>query len=132
MDVAAAQAAAHVAPIARATAAPGVPRNLVAAANTPLQREVFGFVNASNLGSASVGYQSWNLSLLTTVAFFGLPVQPGDGSIDTSSTGWQVAYSQTMTNFVNAAHAKGVRVIIAFNARGNICGQLSAASAQNT
>ena len=132
MDIAAAQAAAHVAPIARATAAPGVPRNLVAAANTPLQREVFGFVNASNLGSASVGYQSWNLSLLTTVAFFGLPVQPGDGSIDTNSTGWQVAYSQTMTKFVNAAHAKGVRVIIAFNARGNICGQLSAASAQNT
>lgn len=137
-DVARPAAMARAAALAAVPPAAPIPRakttNVVplAAANTPLQREVFGFVNAGNLGDPTVGYPSWDLGLLTTVAFFGLPVKPGDGSIDTSSTGWQVLFSQTMTNFVNAAHSSGVRVIISLNARGNICGQLAASAAQNT
>ncbi len=43
--------------------------NAPLAASTPsVRREVFGFVNAGNLGNSSVGYQSWNYSLLTTMS----------------------------------------------------------------
>lgn len=106
--------------------------NVAAASRTRLQREVMGFVNAGNLGDPSVGYTSWDMSLLSTIIFFGLTVKPGDGSVDTSSTAWQVIYSQTMVNFVNAAHANGARVIVSFDARGDICGQLSPTSTQGT
>src|SRR5947208_4841191 len=34
--------------------------------NPNLQREVFGFVNAGNLGNPSAGYPSWHLNLLST------------------------------------------------------------------
>lgn len=85
------------------------------ASSSPLQREIFGFVNAGNLGDPNVGYTSWNFNLLSTVAFFGLDVKGGDGSVDTSATGWLVLHSSTMTNFVSTAHAFGVRVIISFN-----------------
>src|SRR5579859_860365 len=45
---------------------------LAARVATPLQREVFGFVDAGNLADPTVGYPSWRLNLLSTVAFFGL------------------------------------------------------------
>ncbi len=35
-------------------------------------REVFGFALASSLADASYGYPSWNFSMLSTVAYFGL------------------------------------------------------------
>src|ERR1700694_1457544 len=38
------------------------------------QREVFGFALASSLSDPTVGYPTWNFSLLSTVAFFGLHV----------------------------------------------------------
>ena len=89
---------------------------LATRAATPLQREVFGFVNASNLGDANVGYPSWNFSLLKTVAFFGLQVNSGDGHlVSNNNTGWNVYHSSTMTGFVNAAHSNGVRVIVSIN-----------------
>src|SRR6266571_1666560 len=38
------------------------------------QREVFGFALASSLSDPTIGYPSWDFSLLSTVAFFGLHV----------------------------------------------------------
>jgi spore germination protein YaaH len=115
------------------------PLSIVAAANQRLRREVFGFVDAGNLGSYSVGYPSWNMSLLSTVAFFALQVNSGDGNFVTTNTGWSVYHSSTMTNFVNAAHANGVRVIVSINLHdfstsptNQVCQGLVAANAQNT
>src|SRR5260370_36255965 len=39
-----------------------------------LNREVFGYAYASNLGDPTVGYPSWNFDLLSTVAFFSIRV----------------------------------------------------------
>ena len=79
------------------------------------QREVFGFVNAGNLGDPNVGYPSWNFSLLTTVAFFGLHVNAGDGHLVSTDSAWYQYHSVAMTNFINTAHAYGVRVIVSIN-----------------
>ncbi len=65
-------------PLSTVAAAAPVPLNLHAAANSGLHREVFGFVNAGNLGNTSVGYPSWNFSLLSTVAYFGLQGVPAE------------------------------------------------------
>src|ERR1700694_132588 len=82
------------------------------AANSALRREVVGFVNAGNLGNSSVGYTTWNFGLLSTVAFFGLQVNSGDGAlVQINNTGWNVYHSATMGNFVRADNAAGARVI---------------------
>jgi Glycosyl hydrolases family 18/Fibronectin type III domain len=77
-----------------------------------LQREVFGFAVAGALGDPNVGYTTWNFSLLSTVAFFSLGVNPGDGSLDQTTTGWAVWHSGIASAFINAAHASGVRVVL--------------------
>src|SRR5436305_3841338 len=75
-----------------------------------LQREVFGFALASSLGDATIGYPSWDFSLLSTVAFFGLHVNDdGTFASDAGMTTWN---SATTTNFINAAHAKGTKVVV--------------------
>ncbi len=103
------------------------------------QREVFGFADSFALGDPSTGYTQWNLRLLTTVAFFALHVNSGDGHLVTTDNGWAVFHSATMTNFVNAAHANGVRVIVSLNLHdgstnpnGPMCLGLSPTNAQNT
>src|SRR5713226_753915 len=63
---------AHVGTLQPFTTPPKLPA--IGGAGGPL-REVFGFALASSLGDPSVGYPSWNFSMLTTVAFFGLHVQ---------------------------------------------------------
>lgn len=107
--------------------------------NPNLQREVFGFVNAANLGDPSVGYPSWHLNLLSTVAYFGIQVNSGDGNLVTTNTGWSVYHSSTMSSFVNAAHAYGVRVIVSIDLHdfstsptSQICQGLQPTSQQNT
>ena len=45
------------------------------------QREVFGFALASSLADPSIGYTTWNFSLLTTVAYFGIHVQDDGSSV---------------------------------------------------
>jgi spore germination protein YaaH len=106
---------------APATGAPATPFGKTAPlttsasiSNPHLQREVFGFVNAANLGNTYVGYPSWDLSLLSTVAYFGIDVNSGGGLI-TSNTGWAVFTSGTMSAFINAAHANGVRVVLSID-----------------
>ncbi|MGA7911135.1 MAG: FG-GAP-like repeat-containing protein [Candidatus Dormiibacterota bacterium] len=103
------------------------------------RKEVLGFVNAGNLGSSTVGYPSWNLGLLTTVAFFGLSVNSGDGAIVKSGTGWNVWTSQTLVNFVNTAHANGVKVIVSIdlhdlstNPTGPMCQGLTTTNSGHT
>jgi spore germination protein YaaH len=103
------------------------------------RKEVLGFVNAANLGSSTVGYPSWNLGLLTTVVFFSLAVNSGDGAIVKSGTGWNVWTSPTLTSFVNTAHANGVKVIVSINLHdfgtsptNYVCQGLTATSSGNT
>src|SRR5437879_7519940 len=74
------------------------------------QREVFGFALASSLADPSVGYPSWNFSLLTTVAFFGLHIN-SDGTIagDSGATVWN---SSQLTGLLSTAHASGAKVIV--------------------
>ena len=85
------------------------------AANSQLKREVLGFVNAGALGSGSTGYPSWNFSLLSTVVFFAIHVNSGDGALVRGDTGWNVYHSSTMTSFVQAAHAAGTKVLVSVN-----------------
>ena len=73
-------------------------------------REVFGYVNAANLGSSSVGYTTWDFNDLGTVALFGLHVV-NDGSFASSDTGWSVWNSSTLTALMNVAHTHGVKVV---------------------
>jgi spore germination protein YaaH len=103
------------------------------------RKEVLGFVNAGNLGNPTVGYPSWNLGLLTTVVFFGLSVNSGDGAIVKSGTPWNVWTSQTLINFVSTAHANGVKVIVSIdlhdvstNPSGPMCQGLTTTSSGNT
>jgi spore germination protein YaaH len=119
-------------------AAPRTVQPLTVSASHP-QREVFGFVNAGSLGNSSYGYPSWDFSLLTTVAFFGLHVNSGDGHLVATDTAWAVYHSATMTNFVNRAHANGVRVIVSINLHdfstdpnNQVCQGLIAANADQT
>jgi spore germination protein YaaH len=73
-------------------------------------REVFGFALASSLSDATFGYPSWNFSLLTTVAFFGLHVQD-DGTFAADS-GWNVWNSSQLTGLLTAAHNTGTKVVV--------------------
>src|SRR5437764_5407550 len=50
------------------------PLKLTTATNPRLYREVFGFAFASSLGDPTIGYPSWNMSLLSTAAYFSLHV----------------------------------------------------------
>jgi spore germination protein YaaH len=73
-------------------------------------REIFGFALASSLSDATVGYPSWNFTLLSTVAFFGLHVQDdGYFSPDSGASVWQ---SSQLTGLINAAHANGTKVVV--------------------
>jgi spore germination protein YaaH len=68
---------------------------------------VFGFAPYWELGTAG----SWDMSLLSTIAYFGVDVK-GDGSFDTSTPGWTGWTSQQLANLVSRAHGSGVRVVL--------------------
>jgi len=81
------------------------------AATTPsLRREVFGFGLASSLSDPTIGYPSWNFSLLSTVAFFGLHIN-WDGTV-AGDNGWSVWNSSALGALLSAAHAKGTKVVV--------------------
>jgi spore germination protein YaaH len=82
----------------------------VTAGHSGPHREIFGFALASSLSDPTVGYPSWDFSLLSTVAFFGLHVQT-DGSFATDS-GWNVWNSSDLTGLLTAAHASGTKVVL--------------------
>jgi spore germination protein YaaH len=95
---------------ASSSASAAAARNATAQVTHGLQREVFGFALAGSLNDSTVGYPSWNFSLLSTVAFFGLHIND-DGTIAADS-GWTVWTSDQLTNLVNAAHAHGAKVVV--------------------
>ena len=82
------------------------------AAATPSapNREVFGFALASSLSDSTVGYPSWNFSLLSTVAFFGVHVQDdGTFASDSGATVWN---SSQLTSLVSTAHSHSTKVVL--------------------
>ena len=86
-----------------------VPQLAVGGAGGPL-REVFGFALASSLNDPTVGYPSWNFSLLSTVAFFGLHVQ--DNGTIASDSGWNVWNSSELTGLLTTARQWGTKVVV--------------------
>lgn len=88
------------------------PRALAAVpkAAIPLRREVFGFALASSLADPTFGYPTWNFSLLSTVAFFGLHVN-GNGDI-VGDAGWNVWNSSALKGLLSTAHASGTKVVL--------------------
>src|SRR5438874_9506938 len=81
-----------------------------AAPHSGPHREIFGFALASSLSDPTVGYPSWNFSLLSTVAFFGLHVRTdGYFSPDSGATVWG---SSQLTDLINAAHSSGTKVVV--------------------
>ncbi|HEX9364501.1 MAG TPA: glycosyl hydrolase family 18 protein [Candidatus Dormibacteraeota bacterium] len=73
-------------------------------------REIFGYALASSLGDPSLGYASWQFSLLNTVAYFGVHVNSAGALVNDS--GLQTWNASVNTNFINAAHANGVKVLL--------------------
>jgi len=116
--VVAAALAAITSPIGAGAAAPhprGIaPRTVFNAAATAgatsLSHEVFGFALASSLTDPTVGYPTWNFSLLTTLAFFGLHIN-WNGAI-VADSGWDVWNSATLASVVYGAHSKGTKVVL--------------------
>jgi spore germination protein YaaH len=80
-------------------------------ATTRPSREVFGFVTAATIGYGDIGYTTWDFSMLTTVAYFGLHVN-WDGNILHNNAWWTIWNSSTVTNLVQAAHSQGVKVVL--------------------
>ncbi len=75
------------------------------------QREVFGFVSAGVIADPTVGYPSWDFSMLTTVAYFAEHVN-WDGHVLSNDTGWAVWNSSNAVALINAAHSHGVKVVL--------------------
>lgn len=86
------------------------PRQAAVGGAGSLSREVFGFGLASSLSDPTVGYPTWDFSLLTTVAFFGLHVQ-SDGSF-ASDSGASVWNSSQLTGLLTTAHAHATKVVL--------------------
>jgi spore germination protein YaaH len=106
----AAAAVGPVKPLAPSTASTSGSIHSTTTASTGPTREVFGFALASSLSDPTVGYPSWNFSLLSTVAFFGLHVND-DGTIaqDSGLTVWN---SSQLTGLLTTAHSHGVKVVV--------------------
>jgi spore germination protein YaaH len=86
------------------------PSSSIRTAATSLRREVFGFALASSLSDPTFGYPSWNFSLLTTVAFFGLHIN-STGKI-VADSGLAVWNSSALTNLMATAHPNGTKVVL--------------------
>lgn len=94
------------------------------ASSSTLQREVFGFAPYWTLSQES----SWNYSLLSTVAYFGLTVN-NDGTINQTDQGWTGWNSSDLTDMISRAHAAGDRVVVAIKANS---GPVSTADTVNS
>jgi len=84
-----------------------------AVTNSRLYREVFGFVYASSLADPNIGYQSWNMNLLSTVAYFGVHVDAWSGVLvsDSGLYIWNNPAS-AVPALIRTAHAHGVKVVL--------------------
>ena len=103
---------------------------LAAVTNPRLYSEVFGFAFASSLGDPTIGYPSWNFSLLSTVAYFGIHVDwTGDFSGGSALNTWNDPYGP-VPGFIRTAHANGTKVVLSIamfdstNGTPNMCSAL--------
>jgi len=89
----------------------GSPATLAAAPALPngMRKEVLGFLPYWMLDAGSLQWMQYQL--VTTIAYFGVEAR-SDGSLATTSTGWSGWNSSAMTSVINAAHAKGVKVVL--------------------
>ena len=99
-----------VAPIRSQAASP-------TATSPTLKREVMGFVRASMLGDPSVGFGTWNFSLLSDVAYFGIRVNPDVDarthphiSTGLRQTKFGIAFEDALSLYLRAAEMPGIRV----------------------
>lgn len=104
--------------VAKATAPafhaqPARPAITQAVNNTRLYREVFGFAYASSLHDPNIGYQSWNMDLLSVVAYFGVHVDAWSGVL-VSDSGLYIWNNPTsaVPALIRTAHAHGVKVVL--------------------
>ena len=75
-----------------------------------VSHEVFGFALASSLTDPNFGDSSWNYSLLSTVAFFGLHVNDdGTFASDSGSTVWN---SSQLTDLLTRVHTAGGKIVL--------------------
>lgn len=78
-----------------------------------LRQEVFGFLPYWKLDTATRA--GLRLDLVSTIAYFSIGVQPDGylarGSGSTPTTGWSGWTSSAMTELMNAAHTRGVKVV---------------------
>ena len=78
-----------------------------------LRREVLGFLPYWKLDTTTRA--ALRLDLVSTLAYFSIGVQPNGylarGSSSTPTVGWAGWTSPAMTEIINAAHARGVRVV---------------------
>ncbi|HEY1456316.1 MAG TPA: glycosyl hydrolase family 18 protein [Candidatus Dormibacteraeota bacterium] len=128
------------APIHTYAAATPVKAAALAASNPRLFREVFGFAFSNSLGDPTIGYPSWNFSLLSTVAYFGLHVDwTGAFSSGSGLTTWNDP-NGPVPGFIQTAHANGTKVVLTIemfdstSGTPNMCSALSRGSLtiQNT
>jgi spore germination protein YaaH len=89
----------------------GATATLAASATLPngLRREVLGFLPYWMLDAGSLQWMRYDL--VSTIAYFGVAAY-ADGTLATTSTGWSGWNSSAMTNVINAAHARGVKVVL--------------------
>ncbi|HLQ62957.1 MAG TPA: glycosyl hydrolase family 18 protein, partial [Candidatus Acidoferrales bacterium] len=107
----AAQKEATAAPRTYAPVGAPAPRQAYGASGR-LNREVFGFAYGSSLGDPSIGYPSWDFSLLSTVAYFGIHVSYDGGFIgDFSWSTWDDP-NGPLPGLISLAHANGVKVVM--------------------
>ena len=83
-----------------------------AMANPRLYREVFGFAFAQSIGDPTVGYPSWNMPLLSTVAYFGVHVDWTGALVnDSGLTIWDNP-NGPVPGLIGTAHANGTKVVL--------------------
>jgi spore germination protein YaaH len=90
-----------------AFAGPDAALEVLPAGDSGLRKEVFGFLPYWELSNAN----TLNYELLSTIAYFGIGAT-STGALSTSEAGWNGWTSAQFTNVINAAHAKGTRVVL--------------------
>src|SRR2546423_3183370 len=106
----------------------------LAVTNPRLYREVFGFAFANSLGDPNIGYPSWNMRLLSTVAYFGIHVDwTGGFSSGSGLTIWNDP-NGPVPGLISTAHANGTKVVLTIimmdstNGTPNMCSALQRGS----
>jgi len=100
------------APLGKFTPTRSAPTPLAALNNTRVYREVFGFAYASSIGDPNIGYPSWNMGLLSTVAYFGVHVDWTGALVNDSGLSIWDDPNGPVPGLISTAHANGVRVVL--------------------